>query len=198
MPCTDSWGRWGSQMQFSCHMGKSQGEYAMGSSVVYYWWLKSMDSYSDEESCNKTGSEKTSALLKHPFAVPLHSESWQYALSYAEWQGWKKDWWVVCSFQAIYPNPEVFPSHLTSYVFINGREELDCSIQVMLLSVGFSVSIHCTLNCDINCKCSVKGFFALQYKNFSLCPYTALPLSFNGRPQHGETHLKKAEQQGRN
>lgn len=68
----------------------------------------------------------------------------------------------------------------------------------MLLFVVFFISIHCTLNCDINCKCSVKGFFALQYKDFSLCPSTALPLSFNGRPQHGETHPKKAEQQGGN
>lgn len=170
----------------------------MDSSLLYYWWLNSMDSYSDEESCNKTESVKTSALLKHLFIVPLHSESWQYALSYAEWQGWKKDWWMVCSFQAIDPIPEVFPSHLTPSVFINGTEELDCRIEVMLLFVGFSISIHCTLNYDINCKYSGKGFFALQYKDFSLCPSTALPLSINGRPQHRETHSKKAEQQGGN
>lgn len=105
---------------------------------------------------------------------------------------------MACSFKAIYPNPEVFPSHLTPCVFINGREELDCSIRVKLLFVVFFISIHCTLNCDINCKCSVKGFFALQYKDFSLCSSTALSLSFNGRPQHGEAHGKKAEQQGGN
>lgn len=93
------------------------------------------------------------------------------------------------------PRSLSIPSHV---FFINGREKLDCSIQVMLFFVVFFISIHCILSCDINCKCSVKGFFALQYKDFSLCPSTALPLSFNGRPQHGEAHAKKAEQQGGN
>lgn len=111
--------------------------------------------------------------------------------------GKKTDEWYVFSRPFIPTQKSFHPTSLPMF-FINDREELDCSIRVTLFFVGFFISIHCTLNCDINCKCSVKGFFALQYKDFSLCPSTALPLSFNGRPQDGEAHAKKAEQQGGN